>query len=66
MQIKRSVIVTAMLSVPTELSEVAMPSSAVRTFTDPDEYFAGTQHLLREGLVARRSEFFVEPTRIDR
>jgi hypothetical protein len=43
-----------------------MPSSAVRTFIDPDEYFAGIRNLQVEGPVARRSEFRVEATRMDR
>src|SRR6516164_10686301 len=41
-----------------------MPSSAVRTFTDPDEYFAGIRNLQIEGLVAG-GEFRAELTRID-
>jgi len=41
-----------------------MPSSAVRTFTDPDEYFAGIRNLQIEGVVAR-GEFRAELTRID-
>jgi AraC-like DNA-binding protein len=36
-----------------------MPSSAVRTFTDPDKYFAEVRNL-REGLVLRRGEFRAE------
>ena len=42
-----------------------MPSSAVRTFTDPDEYFAGIRNLQIEGLVERRGDFRAESTRID-
>jgi AraC-like DNA-binding protein len=42
-----------------------MPSSAVRTFTDPDEYFAGIRNLQIEGLVLQRGEFRAESTRID-
>ena len=41
-----------------------MPSSAVRTFTDPDEYFAGIRNLQIEGFVAR-GEFRAELTRVD-
>src|SRR6516164_2619910 len=41
-----------------------MPSSAARTFTDPDEYFAGIRNLQIEGVVAR-GEFRAELTRID-
>ena len=41
-----------------------MPSSAGRTFTDPDEYFAGIRNLQIEGLIAR-GEFRAELTRID-
>jgi len=43
-----------------------MRSSAVRTFTDFDEYFAGIRNLQVEGLLPRHSEFRVEATRIDR
>jgi AraC-like DNA-binding protein len=42
-----------------------MPSSAVRTFTDPDEYFAGIRNLRIYGLVLQRGEFRAESTRID-
>ena len=42
-----------------------MPSSAVRTSTDPDEYFAGIRNLPIEGLVLQRSEFRAESTHID-
>jgi len=42
-----------------------MPSSAVRTFTDPDEYFAGIRNLPTEGVVLRRGEFRAESARID-
>jgi hypothetical protein len=48
-----------------ELSEVAMPSSAVRTFSDRDESFAGIQNLQSQGLVERSGEFRVEATHID-
>jgi hypothetical protein len=34
-----------------------MPSSAVRTFNDPDAYFAGIRNLPIEGVVLRRGEF---------
>ena len=37
-----------------------MPSSAVGTFTDPDEYFAGIRNLQIEGLVMRRGKFRAE------
>ena len=42
-----------------------MPSSVVRTFSDPDEYFAGIRNLRIEGLVLQRGEFRVESTQID-
>jgi AraC-like DNA-binding protein len=42
-----------------------MPSSTVRTFTDPDAYFAGIRNLRIEGLVLQRGEFRAEPTHID-
>jgi hypothetical protein len=42
-----------------------MPSSAVRTFTDPDAYFAGIRNLRIEGLVLQRGEFRAESTHID-
>ena len=42
-----------------------MPSSAVRTFTDPDAYFAGIRNLQIEGLVLQRGEFRAESTHID-
>jgi AraC-like DNA-binding protein len=42
-----------------------MPSSAVRTSTDPDEYFAGIRNLPIEGLVLQRGEFRAESTHID-
>ena len=38
-----------------------MPSSVVRNFTEPDEYFAEVRNL-REGLVLRRGEFHAEST----
>ena len=42
-----------------------MSSSAVRTFTDPDEYFAGIRNLRINGLVTQCGEFYAESTRID-
>jgi AraC-like DNA-binding protein len=42
-----------------------MLSSAVRTFTDPDAYFAGIRNLQIDGLIVRRGEFRAESTRID-
>jgi AraC-like DNA-binding protein len=42
-----------------------MPSSAVRTFTDPVEYFTGIRNLQIVGLVQRRGEFRAKSTRID-
>ena len=42
-----------------------MPSSAVRLFTDPDQYFAGIRNLQIDGLVLRRGEFRAKSTRID-
>jgi len=45
--------------------EVKMPSSAVRTFTDPDAYFAGIRNLQVNGLITRRGKFRAESTRID-
>jgi AraC-like DNA-binding protein len=42
-----------------------MPSSAVRTFTDPDKYFAGIRNLHIEGVVLQRGAFRAEATRID-
>jgi AraC-like DNA-binding protein len=42
-----------------------MPSSAVRTFTEPDSYFAGIRNLQIEGVVTRRGKFRAEATRID-
>ena len=47
---------------PNELSEVAMPSSAARTFT---EYFAGIQNLQLIGLVDRRGHLRAEAMHID-
>ena len=42
-----------------------MPSSAIRTFSDPDDYFAGIRNLQIEGLITRRGEFRAELKRID-
>jgi AraC-like DNA-binding protein len=42
-----------------------MPSSVVRTFTDPVEYFTGIRNLQIVGLVQRRGEFRAKSTRID-
>ena len=37
-----------------------MPSSAIRTFTDPDAYFGGIRNLSIDGLVTERGEFRAE------
>ncbi len=42
-----------------------MPSSATRTFTDPDMYFAGIRNLQINGVITKRGEFRAESTRID-
>ena len=42
-----------------------MPSSATRTFTDPDMYFAGIRNLQIDGVITKRGEFRAESTRID-
>ena len=42
-----------------------MPSSAIRTFTDPVEYFTGIRNLQIVGIVQRRGEFRARSTRID-
>jgi hypothetical protein len=42
-----------------------MPSSAVRTFADPDAYFAGIRNLSIDGLVTERGKFRAEATLID-
>src|SRR5215472_9211825 len=42
-----------------------MPSSAVRTFTEPDAYFGGIRNLRVDGVVTRRGKFHAEATRID-
>jgi AraC-like DNA-binding protein len=42
-----------------------MPSSATRTFTDPEMYFAGIRNLQIDGVITKRGEFRAEATRID-
>ncbi len=42
-----------------------MPSSATRTFTDPEMYFAGIRNLQIDGVITQRGEFRAESTRID-
>jgi AraC-like DNA-binding protein len=42
-----------------------MPSSAVRTFIDPDAYFGGIRNLQVDGVITRRGKFHAEATRID-
>src|SRR4029077_20090264 len=42
-----------------------MPSSATRTFTDPDMCFAGIRNLQIDGVITKRGEFRAESTRID-
>ena len=42
-----------------------MPSSATRTFADPDMYFAGIRNLQIDGVITKRGEFRAESTRID-
>jgi AraC-like DNA-binding protein len=42
-----------------------MPSSAIRTYTDPDAYFAGVRNLEIDGVVTQRGYFRVQSTRID-
>ena len=42
-----------------------MPSSAVRTFTDPVEYFTGIRNLQIVGIVQRRGAFHARSTRVD-
>lgn len=42
-----------------------MPSSAVRSFADPDAYFAGIRNLRIEGVLTRPGPFHAEATRID-
>jgi hypothetical protein len=42
-----------------------MPLSVLRSFTDPDQYFARIRNLQIDGLVLRPGEFRAESTRID-
>ena len=42
-----------------------MPSSTVRTFTDPDAYFGDIRNLSIDGLVTERGKFRAEATLID-
>jgi hypothetical protein len=42
-----------------------MPSSAIRTFIDPDMYFGGIRNLQIDGVITKRGEFRAESTRID-
>ena len=42
-----------------------MPSITVRTFADPDAYFAGIRNLPIDGLVTERGKFRAEATLID-
>ena len=42
-----------------------MPSSATRTFTDPEMYFAGIRNLQIDGVITKRGEFRAESTHID-
>ena len=42
-----------------------MPSSTVRTFTDPDAYFAGIRNLSIDGFVTEPGKFRAEATLID-
>ena len=42
-----------------------MPSSATRTFTDPEMYFAGIRNLQIDAVITKRGEFRAESTRID-
>jgi hypothetical protein len=42
-----------------------MSSSATRTFTDPDMYFAGIRNLQIDGVITKRGEFRADSTRID-
>jgi hypothetical protein len=44
---------------------MGMPSSATRTFTDPDMYFAGIRKLQIDGVITHRGDFRAELTRID-
>ncbi len=42
-----------------------MPSSAIRTFTDPEMYFDGIRNLQIDGVITKRGEFRAESTCID-
>ncbi len=42
-----------------------MPSSATRTFDDPEMYFAGIRNLQIDGVITKRGEFRAESTHID-
>jgi AraC-like DNA-binding protein len=42
-----------------------MPSSAIRTFIDPDMYFAGIRNLQIDGVITKRGEFRAASTHID-
>ena len=42
-----------------------MPSSANRTFTDPEVYFSGIRNLQIDGVITKQGEFRAESTRID-
>jgi AraC-like DNA-binding protein len=42
-----------------------MPSSATRTFTDPEMYFAGIRNLRIDGVITKCGEFRAESTHID-
>jgi hypothetical protein len=42
-----------------------MPWSAIRTFADPDVYFAGIRNLQIDGVITKRGEFRADSTHID-
>ena len=42
-----------------------MPTSAIRTFADPEMYFVGIRNLQIDGVITKRGEFCAESTRID-
>jgi AraC-like DNA-binding protein len=42
-----------------------MPSSAIRTFIDPDMYFAGIRNLRIDGVITKRGGFRADSTHID-
>src|ERR1700751_5310084 len=44
---------------------MGMPSSAIRTFTDPGMYFAGIRKLHIDGFITTRGDLRAESTRID-